>query len=88
MKKAIVLTLVALALCACEYGQTLEEAISSAGKPARQETRSTGETILVYERKTFDSENMNTKDAAVLVTFQEDPKSGNLEYWGIEFVPL
>jgi len=72
MKKAIVLTLVALALCACEYGQT----------------RSTGETILVYERKTFDSENMNTKDAAVLVTFQEDPKSGNLEYWGIEFVPL
>jgi hypothetical protein len=24
----------------------------------------------------------------VLVTFKKDPKSGQLEYWGIEFVPL
>jgi hypothetical protein len=54
----------------------------------RQETRSTGETVLVYEKKTFDSENMNTKDAAVLVTFKKDAKSGQLEYWDIEFIPL
>jgi hypothetical protein len=31
---------------------------------------------------------MNTKDAAVLVTFKKDAKSGQLEYWGIEFIPL
>jgi len=89
-----------LALAACDYGQTrssfqlkvagktLEEAIESAGRPAREETRATGETVLVYEKKTFDSENMNAKDAAVHVTFKKEPKSGRMEYWGIEFVPL
>src|SRR5687767_7143126 len=100
MKRTILLAIATLALAACDYGQTrssfqhkvagktLDEAISSVGKPAREETRSTGETVLVYEKKTFDSENMNAKDAAVLVTFKKDAKSGQLEYWGIEFVPL
>lgn len=100
MRQAILLTIVALALAGCDYGQTrssfqlkvagktLEEAVSAAGKPVRQETRSSGETVLVYERKTFDSENMNAKDAQVLVTFRKDANSGQLEYWGIEFIPL
>ena len=95
-----VLLLTALALSACDYGQTrssfqlkvasksLEEAISSAGTPAREETRSTGEKVLVYEKKTFDSENMNAKDASVLVTFKKDEKSGGFQYWSIEFIPL
>ena len=94
------LLLAALALSACDYGQTrssfqlkvagksLDEAISSAGKPARQETRTTGEVVLVYEKKTFDSENMNAKDATVLVTFKRQEKTGTLQYWGIEFIPL
>jgi hypothetical protein len=100
MKRSILLAIATLALAACDYGQTrssfqhkvagktLDEAISSVGKPVRQETRSTGETVLVYEKKTFDSENMNAKDAAVLVTFKKDAKGGQLEYWGIEFIPL
>jgi hypothetical protein len=100
MRKAILLAFAALALAACDYGQTrssfqfkvagktLDEAIAAAGKPARQEARATGETVLVYEKKTFDAENMNAKDAAVLVTFKKDAKTGQLEYWGIEFVPL
>jgi hypothetical protein len=100
MRRTLVLILACLALGACEYGytrssfqlkvvgKTLEEAISAAGTPARQETRATGETVLVYEKKTFDSENMNAKDAQVLVTFKRDPKTGQLEYWGIEFIPL
>ena len=100
MKKILFVTLTALALAACDYGQTrssfqlkvagktLEEAISSAGTPARRDARSGGETVLVYEKKTFDSENMNAKDAAVMVTFKHDPKTGRLEYWGIEFIPL
>ena len=100
MKRSILLAIATLALAACDYGQTrssfqhkvagktLDEAISSVGKPVRQETRSTGETVLVYEKKTFDSENMNAKDAVVLVTFKKAPKSGQFEYWGIEFVPL
>jgi hypothetical protein len=98
LRTALLLT--ALALFACDYGQTrssfqskvagksLDEAISSAGKPARQETRTSGEVVLVYEKKTFDSENMNTKDATVLVTFKKDEKTGALQYWGIEFIPL
>ena len=100
MNKTILLVIATLALAACDYGQTrssfqikvagktLDEALATAGKPARQETRSSGETVLVYEKKTFDAENMNAKDAAVLVTFKKDAKSGQLEYWGIEFVPL
>jgi hypothetical protein len=62
--------------------------VSAAGKPAREEQRSPEEMVLVYERKTFDSENMNAKDAAVRVTFKKDPQSGRYAYWGIEFVPL
>jgi hypothetical protein len=100
MKRSILVAIATLALAACDYGQTrssfqlklagktLDEAIATAGKPVRQETRSSGETVLVYEKKTFDSENMNAKDAAVVVTFKKDPKSGQLEYWGIEFIPL
>jgi hypothetical protein len=100
MRKAILLAFAALALAACDYGQTrssfqfkvagktLDEAIAAAGKPVRREARATGETVLVYEKKTFDAENMNAKDAAVLVTFKKDAKTGQLEYWGIEFVPL
>jgi hypothetical protein len=100
MKKTIVLAIATLTLAACDYGQTrssyqfkvagktLDEAVATAGKPVRQETRSSGETVLVYEKKTFDAENMNAKDAAVLVTFKKEPKSGQFEYWGIEFVPL
>jgi hypothetical protein len=100
MRKTILLAVAALALAACDYGQTrssfqikvagktLDEAIAAAGKPARQEARAPGETVLVYEKKTFDAENMNAKDVAVLVTFKKDAKTGQFEYWGIEFVPL
>lgn len=100
MRKTILLAVAALALAACDYGQTrssfqlkvagktLDEAIAAAGKPARQEARATGETVLVYQKKTFDAENMNAKDAAVHVTFKKDSKTGQFEYWGIEFVPL
>jgi hypothetical protein len=100
MKRSILLVIATLALAACDYGQTrssfqhkvagktLDEAMSSAGKPARQENRSAEETVLIYEKKTFDSENMNAKDALVRVTFKKDTKSGKFEYWGVEFVPL
>jgi hypothetical protein len=100
MKRSILIAIATLALAACDYGQTrssfqlkvagktLEEAIDTAGKPVRKETRAGDETVLVYERKTFDAENMNAKDAAVLVTFKKDAKSGRFEYWGIEFVSL
>ena len=101
MQKRILILAAALALAACsvEYGQTrssfqlkvagksLEDAVSAAGKPAREENRGPDEKVLVYEKKTFDSENMNAKDARVLVTFKKDAKTGKFEYWGIEFVP-
>jgi hypothetical protein len=86
-------------LAACEYGQSrssfqlkvagknLEEAREAAGKPVREEKRGDDEVVLVYEKKTFDSENMNAKDAVVRVTFKKNAKTGKFEYWGIEFVP-
>jgi hypothetical protein len=42
--------------------------------------------VLIYEKKTFDSENQTAKDAAVRVIFKKDAKTGKFE-WGIEFVP-
>jgi hypothetical protein len=100
MKKTLLLAAaLALAACSVDYGQTrssfqgkvagksLEEAVSSAGKPTREENRGPDEKVLVYEKKTFDSENMNAKDARVLVTFKKDPKTGQFQYWGVEFVP-
>ena len=56
--------------------------------PSSSRFRARPSKVLVYEKKTFDSENMNAKDAAVLVTFKKDAKSGQFEYWGIEFIPL
>lgn len=100
MKKTLLIAFAALALAGCDYGQTrssfqlkvagktLDEAVSAAGAPATREQRATGELVLVYEKKTFDSENMNAKDAKVLVTFRKDPQSGQFAYSGIEFVPL
>lgn len=98
--RRLLLTVAAVAmLAACEYGQsrssfqlkvagkTLEEAREAAGKPVREEKRGDDEVVLVYEKKTFDSENMNAKDAVVRVTFKKDAKTGKFEYWGIEFVP-
>jgi hypothetical protein len=101
MKKKALIFAAALALVACsvDYGQTrssfqlkvagktMEEAIDAAGKPAREESRGPDEKVLVYEKKTFDSENQNAKDARVLVTFKKDSKTGQFQYWGIEFVP-
>ena len=100
LKKALwIAAAIALAACSVDYGQTrssfqlkvagksLEDAVSSAGKPTREENRGPDEKVLVYEKMTFDSENMNAKDARVLVTFKKDPKTGKFEYWGIEFVP-
>jgi hypothetical protein len=101
MKKKALVFAAALAFAACsvDYGQTrssfqlkvagksLEEAVSAAGKPTREESRGPDEKVLVYEKKTFDSENQNAKDARVLVTFKKDAKTGQFQYWGIEFVP-
>jgi hypothetical protein len=89
----------ALSACSVDYGQTrssfqlkvagktLEEAKEAAGKPAREEQRGADEMVLIYEKKTFDNENQNAKDAVVRVTFKKDAKTGKFEYWGIEFVP-
>ena len=94
----IVALTLALAACSVDYGQTrssfqlkvagksLEEAVSSAGKPTREENRGADEKVLVYEKKTFDSENQNAKDAAVRVFFKKDA-SGKFQYSSIEFVP-
>jgi hypothetical protein len=98
LRTALILA-AAFALAACEYGQsrssfqmkvagkTLEEAREAAGKPVREEQRGPDEVVLIYEKKTFDAENANAKDATVRVTFKKDAKTGKFEYWGIEFVP-
>ena len=101
MKSRVLFAAAVLALAACsvDYGQTrssfqikvagksLDEALDAAGKPAREETNAAGDRILVYDKKTFDQENANAKDAAVRVYFKKDA-SGKLVYSNIEFVPL
>ena len=93
--RRLVLAVAAVALlAACDYGQsrssfqfkvagkTLEKP-GTASKPVREEKRGDDEVVLVYEKKTFDSENMNAKDAVVRVTFKKDPKTGKSSNTGV-----
>jgi uncharacterized lipoprotein YmbA len=98
LRTLLMVAMLALAACSVDYGQTrssfqlkvagksLEEAVDAAGKPTREENRGPDEKVLVYEKKTFDSENQNAKDAAVRVIFKKDA-SGKFQYSSIEFVP-
>ena len=98
LKLGVAAVVLALAACSVDYGQTrssfqlkvagksLEEAKDAAGKPAREEPRGADEMVLVYEKKTFYSENMNAKDAAVRVIFKKDA-SGKFMFSSIEYVP-
>ncbi|HEU0258385.1 MAG TPA: hypothetical protein VFR57_03065 [Burkholderiales bacterium] len=98
LRTLLMVAMLALAACSVDYGQTrssfqlkvagksLEEAVDAAGKPTREENRGPDEKVLVYEKKTFDSENQNAKDAAVRVFFKKDA-SGKFQYSSIEFVP-
>ncbi len=61
-----------------------QAAIESAGQPARVEQPDPDTHVLVYERKTFDQENGNSKDALVRVTFRKNP-AGQFAYAGIDF---
>jgi uncharacterized lipoprotein len=64
--------------------RTEAAAIESAGAPARIEEPDANTHVLVYERKTFDQENGNAKDALVKVTFRKDA-AGVMTYAGIDF---
>src|SRR5512145_2092408 len=98
LRTLLMVAMLALAACSVDYGQTrssfqlkvagksLEEAVDAAGKPTREENRGPDEKVLVYAKKTFDSENQNAKDAAVRVFFKKDA-SGKFQYSSIEFVP-
>ena len=84
--------------CSTEYGQTrgtfqfkvagktLDDAISDAGKPARTIEISASERVLVYEKRTFNTENMNAKDAEVRVTFKKNAE-GKFVFADIGFTP-
>jgi hypothetical protein len=64
--------------------RTEQAAIESAGKPARVEEPDADTHVLVYERKTFNQEDSNSKDALVRVTFKKD-KAGQYVYAAIDF---
>ena len=64
--------------------RTEQAAIESAGKPARVEEPDADTHVLVYDRKTFNQEDGNSKDALVKVTFKKD-KAGQYVYAAIDF---
>jgi hypothetical protein len=64
--------------------RTEQAAIEAAGKPARVEEPDPDTHVLVYERKTFNQEDSNAKDALVRVTFKKD-KAGQYVYASIDF---
>ena len=66
--------------------RTEQAAIDAAGKPARVEEPDADTHVLVYERKTFNQEDGNAKDALVKVTFRKD-KAGQYVYAAIDFQP-
>ncbi|MFN9774250.1 MAG: hypothetical protein ACK54X_16715 [Burkholderiales bacterium] len=64
--------------------RTEESAVENAGAPARIETPDANTHVLVYERKTFNQEDGNAKDALVKVTFRKDA-AGKFMYAAIDF---
>ncbi len=94
---AVALALVAsTAGCSRDYGftrsafgskfvdRTEQAAVDAAGTPARVEEPDADTHVLVYERKTFNQEDGNAKDALVRVTFRKD-KAGQFVYAAIDF---
>ena len=94
---AVALALVASAAgCSRDYGftrsafgskfvdRTEQAAVDAAGTPARVEEPDADTHVLVYERKTFNQEDGNAKDALVRVTFRKD-EAGQFVYAAIDF---
>lgn len=59
---------------------------SFAGKPDAVDKLASGDEVWTYNKRTFDAENGNDKDAAVKITLRKDHKSGSLTYADIDFV--
>ena len=86
--------------CSGEYGYTrsvfqgqvvdrsAQDIESFAGKPDAVDTLSGGDVVWTFNKRTFDSENANAKDAAVKITLKKDTKTGAMMYSGIDFVTL
>ena len=98
--RSLLLAFFTLALVACsgEHGYTRSsfqlkvvdkpatDIEAFAGKPDAVENLSSGEVIWTFNKRTFDSENANAKDAAVKVTLKKGT-DGKLTYSGIDFLP-
>ena len=90
--------ILAIAGCSGEYGysrsvfqgkvvdRAAADIESFAGKPDNLDRLSGGDEVWTYNKRTFDAENGNSKDAAVKVTLRKDPKSGIMMYAEIDFV--
>lgn len=90
----------AIAGCSGEYGytrsvfqgkvvdRTASQIEDFAGKPDAVETISPEEVVWTYNKRTFDSENANSKDAAVKITLKKDKKTGEMAYASIDFVSM
>ena len=92
--------LLSVAGCSGEYGytrsvfqgkvvdRTAAEIEDFAGKPDAVDTISPEEVVWTYNKRTFDSENGNSKDASVKITLKKDKKTGAMAYAGIDFVSM
>ncbi len=98
-RTAVALSLgLVLVACSGEHGYTRSsfqlkvvdksaaEIESYAGKPDAVDNLKSGEVIWTFNKRTFDSENANSKDAAVKVTLKKGA-DGKLVYSGIDFLP-
>lgn len=94
----IAATVIALAGCSGEYGYSRSvfqgkvvdrpatEIESFAGKPDNIDRLASGDEVWTYNKRTFDAESGNAKDAAVKITLRKDPQTGILTYADIDFV--
>ena len=94
----IAATIIALAGCSGEYGYSRSvfqgkvvdrpaaEIESFAGKPDSVDKLTSGDEVWTYNKRTFDAESGNSKDAAVKITLRKDPKTSALSYAEIDFV--
>lgn len=97
IKKAVLLFGAVMLIAACKPGdmprgqfqgfaidKTVEEVKAKFGKPAEEDLKDPNKPVLVYYKRTFDTDNYNTQDPKTRVSFDKN-KEGKVVCVSVDF---
>lgn len=96
-KSAVLLVCILIATAACKPGdmprgqfqgfavdKTEEEVIAKFGQPAEVDRKNPDKPVLIYHKRTFDTDNYNTQDPKTRVIMEKN-KDGKIVCTSVEF---